>query len=58
VPEANLYMICGKMVAAMFLYKSVTPLAVKRDSVGSLLDGVVIIAVMSPSVLVPATKSK
>lgn len=42
----------------MLMYKSVTPLAVKRDCVGSLVDGVVIIAVMSPPVLVPATKSK
>jgi hypothetical protein len=58
VPEANLYLICGKMVVAMFMYKSVTPLAVKRDPVGSLVDGVVVIAVMSPPVLVPATKSK
>jgi hypothetical protein len=45
-------------VAAMLMYKSVTPLAVKRGRVGSLVDGVVIIAVMSPPVLVPATKSK
>jgi hypothetical protein len=39
------------MVAAMLM-------AVKRDNVGSLVDGLVIIAVMSPPVLVPVTKSK